>query len=95
MHAAPLFGTAPGTQEQTIGSGAEDEGEPTVAPGEEIETEVEKETMETEEEMRKPRVGLRPVQPTRAEIAEHIRCTSTTDHGVTIVVRARHDWRRI
>ena len=53
MHAAPLFGTAPGTQEQTIGSGAEDEGEPTVAPGEEIETEVEKETMENEEEMRK------------------------------------------
>ena len=54
MHAAPLFGTAPGEQEQTIGSGAEGEGEPTVAPGEEIETEVEKETMETEEEMRKP-----------------------------------------
>ena len=71
MHAVPIYGTATGTQEQTIGSGAEDEGEPTVAPGEEIETEVEKETMETEEEMRKPRVGLRPVQPTRAEVAEH------------------------
>ena len=58
-------------QEQTIGSGAEDAGEPDGAPGEEIETEVEKETMEDEEERRKPRVGLRPVQPTRAEVAEH------------------------
>ena len=49
MHSVPIYGTATGTQEQTIGSGAEDAGEPNGAPGEEIETEVEKETMEDEE----------------------------------------------
>ena len=71
MHAVPIYGTAAGTQEQTIGSGAEDADGPNVAPGEEIEAEAEKVPIEIEEEMRKPRVGARPVQPTRAEVAEH------------------------
>ena len=50
---------------------AEGDGVPTVAPGDETEAEAEGRPVESQEKMRKPRVGARPVLPTRAVIAEH------------------------
>ena len=66
---------------------------PDVALGEETEAEAEGRPIEIEEEMRKPRVGARPVQPARAEVAEHyplhLNYKSWCDHAVL----GRHVWR--
>ena len=73
-HVAPVHGAAAGNMELAVDE-ADAEDRSTGAPGKEAnEKDVEKSKEkhgEIEDEMRKPRVGTRPVLPTKAEIAEH------------------------
>ena len=74
--AAPLYGATSSDQELTVSTG-EASGDAPAAPAEEGEREVEAEAVETAEkeegegEVRKPRVGKRPLLPTKAELEEH------------------------
>ncbi len=74
--AAPLYGATSSDQELTVSTG-EASGDAPAALAEEGEREVEAEAVETAEkeegegEVRKPRVGKRPLLPTKAELEEH------------------------
>ena len=74
--AVPLYGASPSNQELTVSPG-EVIGEAPAAPAEGIERAVGEAAAqaaggeEAEGEVRKPRIGRRPLLPTKAEIEEH------------------------